>query len=309
MRLIFLGTPEFALPTLQRLLDSSHQVVGVVTAPDKPAGRSLKLTPSPVKVFAERQGQILFQPVELDDREFLNQIRALKPDIGVVVAFRIMPEALFKLPLRGCVNLHPSLLPDLRGAAPINWALIRGYTRSGVSIFELEKKVDAGKILTQTSVDIHPADNAGSLSERLAQIGAELMVQTLDGITAGSLEPVVQTGPVTSAPRLERETGRINWNRPAEEIHNLVRGLAPEPGAWTLLNGEMLKVFETQVVAAFCPDTPGTIIGYQDGLIIVNTGEYCLGLRSLQIAGKKRMTASDFIRGRPLPNGKWVLTG
>lgn len=298
-----MGTPEFAVPSLRRLHHSDHEVISVVTSPDKPAGRSLKLCESEVKVAAKGLRIPILQPEQLNDPSFLDEIRRIEADIGVVVAFRILPPSLFELFPKGCVNLHPSKLPDLRGAAPINWALIRGYTETGITTFLIEKRVDVGNILLQTKVSIDPDDDAGRLSERVSEMGAQLIVQTLDGIEKGELKPTPQEGKVTLAPKITRELCEINWDKSASELRNLIRGVSPIPCAFTYLNGKMLKIFKATVLHSSTKLTVGSVIGDCKDEIRVQCGEGMLLIDELQLEGKKRMTSGEFLRGRTIPKG------
>jgi len=307
MNIVFMGTPEFAIPSFQALLESVHQVVGVVTVPDKPTGRGLKITPSPVKQLALDYNLPLLQPEKLTDEDFIRQLSALKADLFVLVAFRILPEAVFTMPPRGTVNLHASLLPRYRGAAPINWALINGETETGITIFFIKKEIDTGNIILQEKVEILPEDNFGSLHNKLMTIGAEVLMEAIDLIEANEAPSLPQTGEVTKAPRITKEICRINWDNPALSIHNLVRGLSPCPGAFTMLDNRLLKIFTTQYVNQ--PTTltvkPGTIIeiSQKTGLISVVTGDGTLAIQELQLAGKKCMCTSEFLKGCRLKVG------
>lgn len=303
MKVVFMGTPEFAVPTLEALLRSKHQVKAVVTGKDKRAGRRLKLVETAVKISAYKQGLTVLQTEDFCDPFFLRALKGIHAEIGVVVAFRIIPEELFQLFPHGCINLHPSLLPDLRGAAPINWALMRGYRQTGITTFLIRKKVDAGSILLQETVDIDPMDDAGSLSAKLSVSGSRLVVKTLDELQEGNLVSQPQKGTVTKAPRITRTTCRIDWNRPAGEIHNQVRGLSPVPTAFTTLKGRLLKVYRTIIIEGVDDAEPGVIEWCKGGAICVQTGKGKLGLTEIQLEGRKRITAEEFLRGKTIEPG------
>jgi methionyl-tRNA formyltransferase len=288
---------------LKALLGSPrHQVVAVVTAPDKPAGRSMKLSSPPVKQEFGAVGIPLLQPDDLSDPFFLRAVQGFAADVAAVVAFRILPTELFTLPRLGCVNLHASLLPALRGAAPIQWALMNGMSKTGVTTFLIERKVDTGGILKQSEIDILPDDDAGSLSGRLSVVGAKLLLESLDALEAGRITPMKQIGSPTLAPKITRETCLIDWNRSALDIHNQIRGLAPEPAAFTLVNGKLLKIFSTKVIDAK-PGIPGEIVGVDKSGITVRCGFDGISLEQVQLEGRKRVSIVDFLRGYPLETG------
>ena len=303
MRVVFMGTPEFAVPSLEAVFASRHEVVAVVTTADKPSGRSLRMTESPVKKAARRYELPILQPDELRDPFFIRALAGFSPEVFLVVAFRILPPEVFSIPPFGCINLHPSLLPELRGAAPINWALMRGLSRTGLTTFLIERQVDTGDILLQEPVDIKPDDDAGSLSARLAELGAQLCIRTLEGLEAGELKPGPQKGEVSTAPRLTRDTCRIDWNRPAVEIHNQVRGLSPTPAAFTTLNQKTVKLFCTKPLDDFGDGEPGTVAGEVDDMLAVYTGREALGIIELQMEGRRRMNAGEFLRGKSILPG------
>ncbi len=292
-----MGTPAFAVPTLEKLIDSRHNLIGVVTGPDRQAGRSLKIRQTPVKELAVEAGLPILQPESFDDIGFLSALTDWQPDVCVVVAFRILPPEVIEIPRRGCVNLHPSLLPDLRGAAPLNWALINGYCKTGLTTFLIEKRVDAGNILLQHEAVIEPDDDAGSLSERFSRLGADLILQTLDLMEDDNLPIQKQEGKVTRAPKITVETCRLDWKRSAESLHNLVRGLSPVPAAFSTLKCRRLKIFKTQVIEQSATVDPGEIVETTNDMIVVATGDYHLGISELQAEGKRRMTAGEFLRG------------
>lgn len=298
-----MGTPIFSVPVMEALLASRHEVAAVVTNIDKPAGRKRKPLESAVKQAALRHRLPILQPERLDDEGFLTEIAGLNADAGVVVAFRILPVELYSIPRLGCINLHTSLLPDLRGAAPINRALIRGYTKTGVTTFQIEKKVDKGQILLQEAIDIDPEDDCGSLSMRMAAVGAKLMVETLDRLESETVKPVEQMGKGSLAPKITPEICEIDWSKSAVELHNLVRGLSPTPAARTRWDGKVLKLFNTQVVEATPSAQAGEVIGLVDGVMQVQAGDGVLGIVELQLEGKRRMNIVDFCCGKPIEAG------
>jgi methionyl-tRNA formyltransferase len=306
LRALFFGTPDFAVPSLERLLKSPHTVVGVVTSRDKPRGRGLRLAPVPVKQAALEHNLPILEPPNLKADSFLDQVRLLSPDILVVVAFRILPIALFAIPRYGAVNVHPSLLPKYRGPAPIHWTLINGETVTGVTTFRIEEKVDAGNLLLQRKVPISNDDDFGSLHDRLAVIGADLLVETIDGLENGSLKARRQDESLaTPAPKVQPSDSAIDWAQPANVIRNRVRAFSPSPGAWTNLEGKTLKIFRCETVAHGAENvsdpSPGLIAEVtKDGFPVATTGDGYLKLKVVQIEGKKRMDADAFNRGFPL---------
>ncbi|HBI58824.1 MAG: methionyl-tRNA formyltransferase [Duncaniella sp.] len=309
LKIVFLGTPDFAVESLRRIVEGGYNVVGVITMPDKPAGRGHKLLQSPVKQYAVEKGLHLMQPVKLKDPEFVEELRSLDADLFIVIAFRMLPEVVWSMPRLGTFNLHASLLPRYRGAAPINWAVINGDTETGVTTFFLKHEIDTGDIIAQERVDILPTDNVGDVHDRLMLLGADLTIDTIESIIDGTLKTIPQDQLVgdtepTPAPKIFKETCRIDWNRPAREIHNLVRGLSPYPAAWSVLTDDgkeigSVKIFETAVLDGGADVEPGQtvidryrlMVGCSDGLIEV---------LSLQPQGKRRMSASDFLRGSHL---------
>ena len=305
MRVVFFGTPEFAVPSLEALLGEGFDVVAAVTQPDKPQGRSRSTAvPAPVKVAAEAEGVPVLQPARPTEPQFLEQIRALAPDVGVVVAYgHILKPELLAIPKRGMLNVHPSLLPELRGAAPIEWAIINGLEQTGVTIMRMDAGMDSGPILLQIPDDIDPDLTAGELSEHLSEVGAQAVVEALALLGQdGGLEPRSQDDArATFAPKLTRETARIHWDQPAERIARLIRGLDPKPGAWTELEGREVKLFGARVVEG--DGAPGEIRTTDDGLQIT-TGRGAVAVDEVQPAGKSRMTAADWIRGRGVRAGQ-----
>lgn len=303
LRIIFMGTPEFAVSSLQLLLDHSCEVVAVITAPDRPSGRGQKLTESPVKQCAVAHGIPVLQPEKLKNPEFLASLRSLNADLQVVVAFRMLPEVVWAMPRRGTFNLHASLLPDYRGAAPINWAIMQGETETGVTTFFIEKEIDTGKIIFQEKEVITPDDTAGTLYERLMQRGAQLVLRTVQAIAADSYpqisQPAVREG--KEAPKLFRETCEVDWNRPAAEVRNFVRGLSPYPAAWTTLNGLICKLFVVSVVDADAEteqdSAPGDHRTDHKTFLHFRASDAWVAVESIQVEGKKRMNVDELLRG------------
>lgn len=303
MRTIFMGTPDFALPTLRGLLDAQLHLVGVFSQPDRPKGRGNQLTQPPVKELALQHGIPVFQPVKLRDPAAVEEVRRLAPDLIVVVAFgQILPRSVLDIPRYGCINVHASLLPLYRGAAPIAKAIMEGEAVTGVTTMLMDVGLDTGPMLVKRSIPIGPEETTGELHDRLALLGREAMEETLGRLCAGTLQPQAQEDAQSSyAPMLQKEDGRIDWRRPATAIHNLVRGLDPWPGAYTFFGGEMLKLARTAVEPG--EDEPGTIVAAdRDGLRIA-CGGGVLRIGALQLPGKKRLPAAEFLRGHSLPVG------
>ncbi len=304
MRIVFFGTPEFAVASLRALLDSGFHVVGVVTAPDRPSGRGLQVVKSDVKIFAVEKGLPILQPEKLKSEEFLNALREWQPDLQVVVAFRMLPEQVWNLPRFGTYNVHASLLPNYRGAAPINWALINGEAQTGVTVFKLKHEIDTGSMLLQDSVDLNNEINAGQLHDVLMKMGAELLIQSLHKISNGEVKFSEQEvlPEHRHAPKLNKELCKIDWSRSAIEIHNHIRGLSPYPSAWTVLiqsdNKEIpVKIFKSAVIENQSVNDSICIYAEREDFLIVKCGRGTLRIMELQAAGKKRMPAADFLRG------------
>lgn len=304
MRILFFGTSAFAVPALAALRASLHTVVGIVTQPDRPAGRGRKISAAPVAEFARAQGMSLIQPPTLKDDTVVDTIRALQPECIVVVAYgKFLPKVILDLPPRGCINIHPSLLPKYRGAAPINWAILNGDTITGVSTMYLVEEMDAGDVLLQCEVAIHPDETAAELHDRLAPIGAELLVETLDQIAAGRAMPRPQDlAGVVMAPPLTKKHGQIDWHRPAVALARHVRGMQPWPNAYTVLHGARLTIFRAEVSHERTEAVPGTVTGVTRA-IHVATGDGQLCLTEVQSAGSTRMSVPDFLRGHPVQPG------
>lgn len=305
MRILFWGTPDFALPSLRALLGEGHQVVGVVTQPDRPAGRGRKLRPSPVREAALEEGLPVLTPEHPRGAEFLDEIRPLEPEISVVVAYgHILRPEVLEVPQRGSINVHASLLPKLRGAAPVNWAIIRGHERTGVTIMQMTEGMDEGPILFQRDVPIDPEDSATGLYLRLAELGAEALVEALALMEGGLLEPRKQDHEHAShAPKVDRETARIDWTRPAPRVADHIRGMDMVPGAWSMLDGEPVKLFSPRVVEGDREGEglaePGTILraSADDGLVVATGQGGKVALAEVQPAGRRRMGVAAWLRG------------
>ncbi len=306
LRIVFMGTPAFALPSLRRLAASRHTVVGVVTALDRPRGRGQKRQPTPVKAEALRLGiQPILQPESLRDPEFLYQLKVLSADLFVVVAFRILPEEVFTLPPKGTINLHPSLLPRYRGPAPIPWTIIRGERLTGVTIIFIQKEVDAGNIILQQEVPVLEDETAGSLHDRLAEIGAQLLVEAVDRIAAGRVTVTKQDEALaTRAPKLTPQMAFVRFDQPAEQVKNWIHGLSPVPGARTWWNGKLLKLFRAKLVShQEPPEAPGTVLRTDVLGIDIACAPGVVRVTELQLEGRRRLPVETFLRGVPLRPG------
>lgn len=302
-----MGNDQFAVPSLKALLDNSYRVQAVVTSPDKPQGRGLKLSPMPVKSFAQDKTLLVWSPTDLKSADFFELLKDAEPKVIVVVAFTILPEEVFSLPALGTINLHPSLLPKYRGAAPIQWALIKGEEETGVTTFLIEKKVDSGKIILQRRVKIFPEENYGELSERLSKIGADVLVESLKRIQEPDFKPLPQDNSIaTKAPKIKKEDCKIDWSKSAQSIRNLVRGLSPEPGAFTTYKDKTVKIFKTEILDEKKYDNNfGEVISASDkNGLVVKTGQGSLKLVSLQLEGKKIISGEEFVRGYKIKIGE-----
>lgn len=300
MRIIFMGTPEFAVPSLDILVKNGHDIVGVVTAPDKPAGRGQKLLESDVKKYALAQGLNILQPTNLKDPEFVEQLRQLKADLQIVVAFRMLPEIVWNMPPKGTFNLHGSLLPQYRGAAPINWAIINGEQETGVTTFMLKHEIDTGSIILQDKTTITPDDNVGTVYERLMHIGANLVLKTVQAIQSGNytLQAQPESAVLKHAPKIFKETCMIDFGKEALQNHNLVRGLSPYPAAYFVHQGKSYKVYKTAVVDQ---GSGNALDSDQKSYVHFKCadGKY-LSILEIQPEGKKRMSVDDFLRGNKI---------
>lgn len=300
MRVVFMGTPDFSVPVLKRLIEDGYNIVGVVTQPDRPKGRKKQLTPPPVKVEAQKHGLTIVQPEKLKNPDDLQQVLDLKPDLVVTAAFgQILPKQLLDVPKYGCINVHASLLPEYRGGAPIHQAIIDGKKETGITIMYMVEKLDAGDILTQAKVEILEEDHVGTLHNKLSVIGAELLSRTIPDLVSGRLTPMKQDeSKVSFSPNISREKEKINWENGGEAIYNQIRGLHPWPVAYTLLENEPLKIWWATKIPKNKEAEPGTIVAIEEDGVIVSTGDdVYIKVIDLQPSGKKRMTAEQFLRG------------
>ncbi len=304
LRIVFMGTPEFSVPSLDKLLQAEYNIVGVITAPDKPAGRGMSLQQSAIKKFALEKGLKILQPEKLKDPVFLKELKSLNADMQVVVAFRMLPEVVWNMPPMGTINLHASLLPQYRGAAPINWAIINGEKETGVTTFKLQHQIDTGNILLQEEITIGEDETAGELHDRMKEIGAKLLVKTVKELVQGNLNSIPQSWSdrdgqtmLKHAPKLSTKTSKIDWTKTVDEVYNLIRGLSPYPGAFTLLNSKSLKIYKAKkeiiqpVIAAGGYETDKkTFLKFacNNGYILIT---------ELQLEGKKKLTVEEFLKG------------
>lgn len=304
MRIVFMGTPEFAVPSLNQLIQDGHNIVGVYTQPDKPKNRGMKLTPPPVKVVAQANHLPVFQPKTLKDEAVQQELAALAPELIVVAAYgKLLPKAVLELPEKGCINVHSSLLPKYRGAAPINWAMLNGEPETGVTIMHMAAELDAGDIILQTATPIHPEEDAEMLYGRLAELGGPLLVEAVAQIEAGTAARTPQDpNGVSFAPMLSKELSPVDWSRSAQEIHDQIRGLMAWPRASTdVLGGEAVKLYRSQVLEEKRSGTAGTVLGGGKAGIDVLCGDgKVLRITELQAPGSRRMSAADYLRGHPL---------
>ncbi len=310
-RIVFMGTPEFAVHSLRTLVENGFCVVGVVTMPDKRSGRGHQFRPSPVKEYAEKEGLRILQPQNLKDNSFLSELASLKADLQIVVAFRMLPEAVWNMPPKGTFNLHASLLPQYRGAAPINWAIINGETETGATTFFLSHDIDTGHIIFQRKIHISPSDNAGTIHDRLMQIGADLVIKTTNAIISENVaakpqdEFISENGTLKPAPKIFKETCRIDWNKTEKEVFNLIRGLSPYPGAWTCSSANpeaTFKIFASETVGKPHSVAHGTIITDNKTFIEVAVKNGRIRILEIQAPGKKRMSTRDFLNGFDFAN-------
>lgn len=310
LRIIFMGTPEFAVGTLQALVEGGYNVVCVVTQPDKPVGRHQDtLQPSQVKVYAKEHGIPVLQPIKMKDEEFVKQLESYHADLQVVVAFRMLPEVVWAMPRFGTFNVHAALLPQYRGAAPINWAIINGETRTGVTTFFLDHDIDTGRIILQHEMAIGEEDNVEIVYDGLMKLGAAAAIETIDRIIErdGEVESIPQEQLLTNgeqlhgAPKLFKENCQINWNESSKKVHDFIRGLSPIPGAWTNFgdDGQTIKIYDSRTTG-LTTDLPAGSFFKHDGRLMVSAGGEMLELKSVQLSGKKRMSAKDFLNGRKL---------
>ena len=299
-----MGTPEFAVPSLNKIYEAGYEIAAVITAPDKPAGRGMQLTQSAVKKFALEKNLKILQPEKLKSPEFIEELKSLKADLQVVVAFRMLPEIVWNMPPMGTVNLHGSLLPQYRGAAPINWAIINGEKETGVTTFKLQQQIDTGNILLQEKIPVSENETAGTLHDKMMNVGAELLLKTIRGLENGTLKEIPQ--PSTSnvghatlraAPKIFTETGEINWNKNVDEIYNLIRGLSPYPSAFTFLNGKKLKIFSAEKENSGESNGAGQFLTDHKTFLKFAAKDGFISLKEIQLEGKKKMKIEDFLRG------------
>lgn len=307
LRIVFMGSPSNAVPALEALLRTGHRLIGIVAQPDRPAGRGQEIHPPAIAEWARARKLPLFQPDRIKNNpEFLKTLQELSPDLVVVVAYgRILPNEILTLPPKRCLNLHFSLLPKYRGAAPVQWALINGEEETGVTTFQIVEKLDAGPIYLQKKVLIEPEDNAEILGHRLAVAGADLLVETVDRVAEGRIEPTPQNDhAATPAPPLKKEDGRIDWSRKAKTIWGQIRGTTPWPGAFTFLDNKLLKVYSASVLPRKKEASPGEVLTAVPGGLEIACGQGALLLKEVQIEGKKRMKTTEFLKGHPIEPGK-----
>jgi len=320
LRIVFMGTPEFAVASLDALVKAGYNIVGVVTASDKPAGRGMKMNESAVKKYAVEKGLKILQPERLKNPEFIEELKSLHADLQIVVAFRMLPEVVWNMPRLGTINLHGSLLPQYRGAAPINWSVINGEKETGVTTFKLKHEIDTGDILLQESFPIGENETAGEVHDKMKEIGAQLLVKTVKGIADGTLKERPQSSPdnyrdvnrssletdsrLTShdsqlrhAPKIFTETCKIDFSKPVEEVHNLIRGLSPFPGAFTFLNDKMLKIYRSEKEIISPKSKPGEFETDGKTFLKFACGNGCILVKEMQLEGKKKMIIEDFLRG------------
>jgi methionyl-tRNA formyltransferase len=303
MRIVFMGTPEFAVPSLRALIGSEDEVVALVAQPDKPRGRGLKPSPPPTKIAAEERGIPVLQPHGIKTDEFLRSLAGLKPDLVCVAAYgKILPKAVLDLPRYGCINVHASLLPKYRGAAPVNWAIVRGEKVTGITIMQMDEGMDTGDILLAREMPIDSDDTGETLSEKLSHLGAELLLEAIAVLKKGDLHPLRQDGgAATYAPMLKKDDGRIDWTKPAGEVRDLIRGMLPWPGAYTFLNGKLLKIYRASVSEG--QGREGEVVHAPQGVLRVVTGQGALDIEELQIEGGKRLGSKEFLLGRKIEPG------
>ena len=319
LRIVYMGTPDFAVESLRQLVEGGYNVVGVITMPDKPMGRhGSVLQPSPVKQYAVEKGLRVLQPVNLKDEAFVEELRSLKADLQIVVAFRMLPEVVWNMPPMGTFNLHASLLPQYRGAAPINWAIINGDTETGITTFFLKHEIDTGEVIQQVRIPIADEDNVEVIHDKLMNLGGRLVTETVDAILAGTVKPVPQEELINlseeelrPAPKIFKDTCRINWTKGVKAVYDFVRGLSPYPAAWTELvsadgTSQVLKIFQTEKNFFSHGEEIGTVSTDGKSYLRVALSDGYLNILSLQLAGKKRMPIADFLRGFKVAEGLCV---
>lgn len=312
LRIVYMGTPDFAVESLRKLVDGGYQVVGVITMPDKPAGRGHKIQYSPVKEFALERNIPLLQPEKLKDESFIQSLREWKADLQIVVAFRMLPEVVWDMPRFGTFNLHASLLPQYRGAAPINWAVMNGDAETGITTFFLQHEIDTGRVIQQVRIPIAETDNVGIVHDKLMMLGGELVVETVDAILNDTIKPIAQedmavVGELRPAPKIFKETCRIDWQQPVKRIYDFIRGLSPYPAAWSeLVNPEgeavIVKIYESEKIIESHQLASGTIVTDGKKVIKIAVPDGYISILSLQLPGKKRLKTEELLRGYRLTN-------
>ncbi len=306
MRVVFMGTPDFAVGTLEKLVETGHEVVGVVTQPDKPKGRGKAMQPTPVKEAALKHGLQVYQPRKVREESFQEVLRELAPEVIVVVAFgQIIPKSILELPKYGCLNVHASLLPKYRGAAPIQWAVIDGEKTAGVTIMKMDEGLDTGDMYSVAEIPLSADETGGSLFDKLSSLGAELLADTLPKVAAGELTAVPQPeeSPTEYARMISKEDGRIDWCRPAEELERRIRGVIPWPGAFSRLNNKTLKIWKAEILETDSDLEPGQVTAADKEGLVIQTGKGQIRITDLQLEGKKRMDAAAFLRGYQIETG------
>jgi methionyl-tRNA formyltransferase len=307
-KIVFMGTPDFSVPVLRKIIDEGYEVIGVVTQPDRPVGRKKVLTPPPVKVEAMNHGIPVYQPEKIRQKDEMEKILSLNPDLIITAAFgQILPKEILDAPTHGCINVHASLLPELRGGAPIHYALIQGKEKTGITIMYMVEKLDAGDILTQVEVEITEEDNVGTLHSKLSEAGAALLSETLPKLLEGKLTAIPQNNEeATFAYNIKREQEKIDWFKTGKEIYNHIRGLNPWPVAFTTLDGQTLKIWRAEKVLGMKSEVPGTILKNDpDGITVSSGDETTIKIKELQPSGKTKMTSEEFYRGA----GSKILVG
>ena len=311
LRIVFMGTPEFAVGILDTIIKNNYEVVGVITAADKPAGRGQKIKYSAVKEYALENNLPLLQPTNLKDEAFLSELKALNANLQIIVAFRMLPKVVWELPKYGTFNLHASLLPNYRGAAPINWAIINGETKTGVTTFYIDDKIDTGAMILSSEIEIGDDENAGQLHDRLMNLGGATVIETLQLIEQGKVNPKIQENnfDIKTAYKLDKENCKIDWTEPAKEIHNLIRGLSPYPAAWCFFKDNEqewnVKIYEAKIIEEVHSEKIGQIFASKKELKIAVNGGF-IQILSLQFPGKKKMTASEFLNGMSFSEKAYV---
>lgn len=315
LRIVFMGTPDFATGVLKELVETNHQVVGVITSPDKPSGRGQQISKSSVKVYAEEQGLTILQPVKLKDEDFIQTLKSLNADLFIVVAFRMLPEIVWSMPPLGTINLHASLLPQYRGAAPINWAIVNGEKTTGVTTFFIEKEIDTGMVLAKQEINIAENMTAGELHDELLEIGKKLITKSVEMIETSNFTKIPQAnlveGELKNAPKIFKEDCKINWNQPAGVIHNFIRGFSPYPTAWTIFEFED-KNYEKTIKIFKSTKTDQPVLNNSQDIIVTKSqvlipcADFYLQIDELQVEGKKKMIAKDFISGYKTEKIKFI---